>query len=87
MAPHVKTFQKLLDLMELELPPGFPVMMELHFYHLLTARATILDFKWMNGSGFKFSLLNYTRVVIGNYSTRWQFWSCIIRIINGENLS
>ena len=51
MAPHVKTFQKLLDLMELELPPGFPVMMELHFYHLLTARATILDFKWMNGTG------------------------------------
>lgn len=53
IAPQFKHFQKLRDLVELRLPPGFPVKVDLPIFPTISARITFHDFQWKNGTGPK----------------------------------
>jgi len=53
IAPQFKHFQKLRELVELRLPPGFPVKVDLPIFPTISARITFYDFKWKNGTGPK----------------------------------
>ena len=63
IAPQFKHFQKLRDFVEMKLPPGFPVKIDLPIFPTISARITFHDFKWKNGTGWK--LLCYRKVFKG----------------------
>lgn len=51
IAPQFKHFQKLRELVEMRLPPGFPVKIDLPIFPTISARITFHEFKWKNGTG------------------------------------
>eukprot|EP00095_Tigriopus_kingsejongensis_P003931 maker-scaffold1649_size32179-snap-gene-0.7 protein:Tk03931 transcript:maker-scaffold1649_size32179-snap-gene-0.7-mRNA-1 annotation:"ankyrin repeat domain-containing protein 13c-like isoform x2" len=46
IAPQFKHFQKLRDFVELKLPPGFPVKVDIPVLPTVSARVTFQDFEW-----------------------------------------
>ena len=48
IAPQFKHFQKLRDFIELKLPPGFPVKVDIPVLPTVSARVTFHDFAWKN---------------------------------------
>ena len=63
IAPQFKHFQKLRDFVEMKLPPGFPVKIDLPIFPTISARITFHDFKWKNGTGW--NLLCYRKLFKG----------------------
>ena len=49
IAPQFKHFQKLRDFVEMKLPPGFPVKLDIPVLPTVSARVTFQDFAWKNG--------------------------------------
>jgi len=50
IAPQFKHFQKLRDFVEMKLPPGFPVKLDIPVLPTVSARVTFQDFGWRNGA-------------------------------------
>lgn len=48
IAPQFKHFQKLRDFIEMKLPPGFPVKVDIPVLPTVSARVTFYDFEWRN---------------------------------------
>ena len=48
IAPQFKHFQKLRDFIEMKLPPGFPVKVDIPVLPTVSARVTFHDFHWKN---------------------------------------
>ena len=48
IAPQFKHFQKLRDFVEIKLPPGFPVKVDIPVLPTVSARVTFHDFAWKN---------------------------------------
>merc|ERR1712122_17397 len=48
IAPQFKHFQKLRDFIEMKLPPGFPVKVDIPVLPTVSARVTFHDFSWKN---------------------------------------
>jgi hypothetical protein len=48
IAPQFKHFQKLRDFVEMKLPPGFPVKVDIPVLPTVSARVTFHDFAWKN---------------------------------------
>merc|ERR1719266_2412185 len=48
IAPQFKHFQKLRDFIEMKLPPGFPVKVDIPVLPTVSARVTFHDFAWKN---------------------------------------
>ena len=48
IAPQFKHFQKLRDFIEMKLPPGFPVKVDIPVLPTVSARVTFHDFEWRN---------------------------------------
>lgn len=48
IAPQFKHFQKLRDFIEMKLPPGFPVKVDIPVLPTVSARVTFHDFEWKN---------------------------------------
>ena len=48
IAPQFKHFQKLRDFVEIRLPPGFPVKVDIPVLPTVSARVTFHDFAWKN---------------------------------------
>lgn len=46
IAPQFKHFQKLRDFIEMKLPPGFPVKLDIPVLPTVSARVTFSDFAW-----------------------------------------
>ncbi len=68
IAPQFKHFQKLRDLVEMRLPPGFPVKVDLPIFPTISARITFHDFEWKNGTGRQgFLLFFYQHRTLKSY--------------------
>jgi len=53
IAPQFKHFQKLRDFVEMKLPPGFPVKVDIPVLPTVSARVTFHDFAWKNTNSSK----------------------------------
>ena len=58
IAPQFKHFQKLRDFIEMKLPPGFPVKVDIPVLPTVSARVTFQDFAWKNKDGSSNSSAN-----------------------------
>jgi hypothetical protein len=74
IAPQFKHFQKLRDLVEMRLPPGFPVKVDLPIFPTISARITFHDFEWKNGTGTEEDSTNYKCGPWYSYSEETNFY-------------
>lgn len=55
IAPQFKHFQKLRDFIEMKLPPGFPVKVDIPVLPTVSARVTFHDFEWKENADNRLS--------------------------------